>query len=291
MSLLGGVSVREAGSCAGGRVKSLGVGFVRGFLAPFRGGVFVARHRLWRYLVLPVVVNIALGVGTLWMAARYWQQELSTHLATSPVIAWIFLVVITALAGIVLFVLLQPLVGAVFNDRLAEKVEVKVRGSAPRAPFFASTGWALVHGLLKLVFYGLALLIGLALTAVTGLGSLVGVGLGAIFLAYDGFDYPLARRGKGFGAKWGYLLRHPGLALGYGFGSMLLYLVPLAFLVAPPFAAAGATLVFLETETKAEAKAQTKAAKAAAAAAPAPKAVSVATSAAAPAAAEKGNLS
>jgi uncharacterized protein involved in cysteine biosynthesis len=255
--------------------------------------MFVARHGLWRYLVLPVVVNLALAVGTLWMAARYWQQELSTNLATSPVIGWIFLVVITALAGIVLFVLLQPLLGAVFNDRLAEKVELKVRGSAPHAPFLASTGWALVHGLLKLVFYGLALLIGLALTAVTGLGSLVGVGLGAIFLAYDGFDYPLARRGKGFGAKWAYLLRHPGLALGYGFGSMLLYLVPLAFLVAPPFAAAGATLVFLETETKAEAKAeakaQTKAAKAATAATAASAAAAVPAGAAPAAAAEKGN--
>lgn len=250
------------------------MGFVRGFLAPFRGAVFVARHGLWRYLVLPLVVNIALGVGTLWAAARFLRHEFAGLIESTPVFGWISLVAVTSLAGIVLFILLQPLLGAVFNDRLSEKVEVKVRGTVPRAPFLASTGWALIHGLLKMVFYGLALLIGLALTAVTGLGGLIGVALGAIFLAYDGFDYPLARRGMGFGAKWGYLARHPALSAGYGLGSMALYLVPLAFLVAPAFAAVGATLAFLETEAKAQERAvkreAAKAAKTALAAASAP---------------------
>jgi uncharacterized protein involved in cysteine biosynthesis len=81
-------------------------------------------------------------------------------------------------------------------------------------------------------------------------GVPVGLGLGALFLAYDGFDYPLARRGLGFGAKWGYLARHPGMTLGYGIGATLLYLLPLAFVVAPPCAAAGATLAFLDDEAR-----------------------------------------
>jgi len=105
-----------------------------------------------------------------------------------------------------------------------------------------------VHGLLKLVLYGLALVVGLGLTAVSGIGSLVGVGLGALFLAYDGFDYPLSRRGASFGKKWAYLARHPAQTLGFGLGATLLYLIPLAVFVAPPFVAAGATLVFLEAE-------------------------------------------
>ena len=91
----------------------------------------------------------------------------------------------------------------------------------------------------------------LTTTPLLGVGSLVGVGLGAIFLAYDGFDYPLARRNATFGGKWAYLAKNPGLALGYGLGTYVLYLVPLAFLVAPPFAATGATLAYLETEARA----------------------------------------
>lgn len=226
------------------------MGFFRGFLAPFRGAIFISRQRLWRYLLLPVTLNVALAVAALWAAAAYWRQELTVHLTASPVIGWIFLFVLTVLGGIVLFVVLQPLLGAIFNDRLSERVEIKVRGSAPSAPFLASTGQALVHGLLKLVFYAIALTIGLGLTAATGLGSLIGVALGALFMAYDGFDYPLSRRGLGFGAKWAYMVRRPALTLGYGLGSTVLYLVPLAFVVAPPFAAVGATLLFLDDETK-----------------------------------------
>lgn len=214
----------------------------------------MVRQRLWRYLIVPLLVNAALGVGTMIAAARFFHEELAQMLSSAPVLGGIFLFVMTVLGGVVLFILIQPILSAVFCDRLAEVVEKRVRGSAPTAPFFASTGRALVHGLLKLVLYGLALLVGLALTALTGLGSLVGVGLGAIFLAYDAFDYPLARRGAGFGAKWGYLAKNPGITLGFGLGATLLYLVPLAFFVAPSFNAVGATLVYLDLEAKATAR-------------------------------------
>jgi len=231
-------------------------------LAPFRGGLYIGRERMWRYLFVPLFLNVALAVGTLSMAAMYWRQELADHLQAAPVIGGILLAAITLVGGAVLFIVLQPVLGAIFNDRLSAKVEHRVRGSAPAAPFVTSTAQALAHGLLKLVMYGVALLVGLALTAVTGVGSLIGVGLGAIFLAYDGFDYPLSRRGKSFGAKWGYLLRHPAQTIGYGLGATVLYLVPLAFIAAPPFAAAGATLVFLDADARAEAKAARKAARA-----------------------------
>ena len=83
-----------------------------------------------------------------------------------------------------------------------------------------------------------------------GMGSAIGVGLAAVFLAYDGFDYPLARRGANFGAKWRYLALHPMQTIGYGLGCTVLYLIPLALVVAPPLMATGATMVYLETETK-----------------------------------------
>jgi uncharacterized protein involved in cysteine biosynthesis len=230
---------------------------LRGLLAPYRGIAFVARERLWRHLLIPLVLNIALAVGAVWAADMYWKQELAQHLASTPVLGWIFLIVVSMLGGIILFILLQPLLGAIFNDRLSEKVEHRVRGTVPKAAFFASSGRAILHGLLKLVLYGVALTIGLLLTAVTGFGAVIGVGIGAIFMAYDGFDYPLARRGLGFGAKWRYLALHPGLTLGYGLGATVLYLVPLAFVVAPPFAAVGATLAFLDDDSRRQKRSST----------------------------------
>jgi uncharacterized protein involved in cysteine biosynthesis len=201
-------------------------------------------------VLVPVLLDIALSVTAFVLSLRYWREEpwMADLLDKSPPLGWIALVFFSGLGAVVMFLVVQPLLNAVFVDRLSERVERDVRGTAPTAPFLASTGRAIVHGLLKLVLYGLAVAIGLALTALTGVGSLVGLAFAGLFLAYDGFDYPLSRRGAGFGAKWSYLARHPGLTVGYGAGATVLYLIPFAIFVAPPFAAVGATLAFLEMD-------------------------------------------
>ncbi len=227
------------------------MGFLRGFVAPFKGAMYVTRERLWHFVLLPLLLNAALAIGSAFVAGRYWQKELADHAVGSPALGTLLLVVTTGLGTVILFLILQPLLGAVFNDLLSERVERRVAGESAKAPFFASAGRALSHGVLKLILYGLAFVIGLALGAVTvGVGSLVGLGLGAIFLAYDGFDYPLSRRSATFGAKWRYLALHPAQTIGYGLGATVFYLIPLALIVAPPFTAVGATLVFLETESR-----------------------------------------
>jgi uncharacterized protein involved in cysteine biosynthesis len=235
------------------------VGLLRGFLAPFRGALYIAREGLWRHLIVPIILDLALGVGTLVVAVHYLKPELAQRMGDTPVFQWIALLALSLIGGALAFILLQPLLSAVFCDRLSEVVEKRIRGAVPTMPLLKSIGHALLHGLLKLALYGTAIVIGLMLFAATGIGSLVGVGLGAIFLAYDGFDYPLARRNASFGAKWAYLARNPGLAIGYGLGAYVLYLVPLAFVVAPPFSAVGATLAFLEVEDRAAARQARKA--------------------------------
>jgi uncharacterized protein involved in cysteine biosynthesis len=215
----------------------------------------MAHHRLWRYVIVPLVLNLALGVTAAVLVGRYELTERAQLMASEPVPAWILVVVLALLGGAVLFIVTQPLTSAVFSDRLSEVVEKRVRGTAPKAPFWSSIGHALVHGLLKLVLYGLALVIGFVLTTfVLPVGVPVGLGLGALFLAYDGFDYPLSRRGATFGGKWAYLAMHPAMTIGYALGALLLYFIPLAVLVAPSFTAAGATLAFLETDAKATAR-------------------------------------
>jgi uncharacterized protein involved in cysteine biosynthesis len=228
------------------------MGFFRGFFAPFRGGLYVLRHPLKRYLLVPILLSVVLATATMIAARRYWSQELASLVSSSPVLGGFFLAIMTVVGGVVLFLIAQPLLLAVFSDQLSERVEREVLGTAPTVPFFTSTGRALVHGLLKLVLYGIALVVGLGLTAVTGgLGSLIGVALGGLSLAYDGFDYPLARRGASFGGKWAFLASHPGLTVGYGIGATILYLIPFAVFVASPFAAVGATLAYIEMEKSA----------------------------------------
>jgi len=231
------------------------MGLFRGFFAPFQGAAFLAREKMLHLVILPVLLNLGLAVGAAWAAAKWVRPELArgTGTAATSGLGTVFFVALTVLGALVLFVVFQPLLGAVFNDYLSERVERQVASNSgadvPRPRFFASVGRALSHGVLKLVLYGLAVVLGLLLTP-AGIGPIVGVSLGALFLAYDGFDFPLSRRSAGFSAKWRYLALHPAQTIGYGLGATFLYFVPLALVVAPPLAAAGATLVYLETEQR-----------------------------------------
>ena len=223
------------------------MGLSAGLSAPFRGIAFVARHRLWGYLAIPLLLNLALAATGAWFGVRLARGWLDGNhwLTSAPTLRGIVLFVLAALISLLVFILLQPVVGAPFIDLLSERCETIVRGHAPSAGIVRGVWQAMLHGLLKLALYLFGLVVALVLGALTGVGGLIGTALYGVFLAYDGFDYPLARRGVSFGGKWRYLLSHPGQTLGYCFGAGLLYLVPLAALVAPAFAAVGATLAYL----------------------------------------------
>ncbi|HEX2660238.1 MAG TPA: EI24 domain-containing protein, partial [Polyangia bacterium] len=126
------------------------MGFVRGFLAPFQGAVYVTRQRLLHMVVVPLLLNVALAIGAAFVAGRYWQSELADRAVGSPALGTLLLVVTTALGTIVLFLILQPLLGAIFNDFLCERVEKKVGGEPPKVKLLTSVAQALAHGILKL---------------------------------------------------------------------------------------------------------------------------------------------
>ena len=229
-----------------------GVGLFRGFVAPFRGGVFIARRRLWPYLVAPLLLDLGLGGAAIYAVQGWLRDEswLVSLMASQPVVAWLVLIVLTSVGAALAFIILQPLLLAVFSDLLSERVEKDVGGFAPSARLMPSIARALAHGILKVALYGIAVFVGAVVSGFLSplIGTAVGLGIGAIFLAYDGFDYPLSRRGATFAGKWAYLAVHPAQTLGFGLGATLLYLIPFALFVAPPFVAAGATLAFLDSE-------------------------------------------
>src|SRR5204862_5547517 len=88
------------------------MGFVRGFVAPFKGTAYVFRERLWHFVIVPVLLNVALAGGAAFMVGRYWKEELADRAVGSPALGTLLLVVTTGLGTIILFLILQPLVGA-----------------------------------------------------------------------------------------------------------------------------------------------------------------------------------
>ncbi len=224
------------------------MGFLAGFTAPLRGGSFILRSGLVGYLAVPFVLNGALAGGAWMLAAAVLERRSPVrNLAGSyPSVASLLAHLGGLFLATVAFLVLQPVVSAPFCDRVSERVEMRL-GRLARGPGLArGLLQASLHGLAKVSLYCVVLALGALITLfVPGAGAAMTVMIGAVFLAYDGFDYPLARRGFGFWGKWRYLFVHPGLTLGYGFGVMLLYLLPLSVLVMPQVAAVGATLAYL----------------------------------------------
>lgn len=231
------------------------MGIARGLAAPFRGAAFIARHRLWGYLVAPLLLNAAVAVGAGWSGLHLVRRLLGPGWLSGPsTLAQVASFLLSALVGVLVFIVVQPLVSAPFVDLLTERSEAVVKGHAPSPGMLSSLLRSIGHGLLKLVLYAGALAVTLGLGALTGFPAVFGAALYGAFLAYDGFDYPLARRGVSFFGKWRYLLLHPGQTVGYCCGASLLYFVPLAALVAPSFSAVGATLAYLDTEVAPDAR-------------------------------------
>lgn len=215
------------------------MGLFRGLWAPFRGGAFIVRHRLWGYVLLPLVINVGVAIGS---------YRLATQLVARffPHLEGLGGTAAGLLVAVLVFLALHPVINAPFIDLLTERAERIARGSAPSVGFVTSIARSLWHGLLKSALYALGLGVTVTLSVTTGAGAVAGAMLTGVFLAYDGFDYPLARRAVGFGGKWAYLCRHPAQTIGYAAAALFCYSVPLALFVAPPIAAVGATLAYLD---------------------------------------------
>ena len=218
---------------------------LRGLSAPLYGVRFVAKNGLWFWVWLPLAVNTLVAAGSAWLGLSLVNAWLPTQEALwLQILKWLAFAILTVLA----FLVIHPILSGPFIDELTARVEAKVRGHAPSVGFFVGLGQAVWHGVLKMMLYATGALLTAFLSLTTGFGGALGLLLTGAFLAFYGFDYPLARRGLGFRGKWAYLVAHWRLTGGFAVSTGILLFVPLAFIFVPPFAAIGATLVFLEME-------------------------------------------
>ena len=211
--------------------------FFEGLIAPFRGVSYIFRRGLLGYLLLPVVLNLVIACGAAFGLSGWFEgwaeQAFPSLTADHSTLASVGVWLVFALASVLAFIIFQPLIAGPFIDILCERIERKEGATFPDIGLLRGVWRAILHGLLRTALYLGALLVAVVLGAVTGVGAMLGSALYALFLAYDGFDYPLARRDFGFRAKWRFLKMHPGLTLGYCVGASALFLIPVVNLLAP----------------------------------------------------------
>jgi CysZ protein len=225
-----------------------------------KGGRFVGRHRqLVPWCLGPVLMALVL-LGGFMVWASHGVSWIAERLGGHGLGAGVLYFFLMAFVGIALLyfglVTAASLAAGPFCGLLAERVEALATGEpGPRQSLGAMAAEVLrgvVHALWRTALYlGVTLPLTVVTLVLPPLGPLVVAvqfGVSGLFLAYDFLDYPLGRRGYGFGKKWSYIEQHRAETLGFGVAVGLSLLVPVVNLVVPPLAAVGATLLFVHLD-------------------------------------------
>ncbi|HWQ11467.1 MAG TPA: EI24 domain-containing protein [Roseiflexaceae bacterium] len=219
--------------------------------------------RLWRFIVLPVVINMAVGAALyagLLLAGLRWVEGVVAGLpawaAPLGTLLQILLVVGLLVATGFLLVRFGVVLGSPFYSRLSEELEIARLGAAPPAEPLSLRGvardlWrALAYELKKLA---LALALGTPLllanllpVAGQAIATTGGIALGATIACLDFLDPPLERRRLRFRAKLAVVRRALPASAGFGLACLGLVSIPLVNLLAIPLCVAAGTLFFCD---------------------------------------------
>lgn len=220
---------------------------------------------LRRFVVMPLIVNLAIFAGLGWWInslAAGWLQSLSLFSslgdwwiinALETILRWLVsLVLFFSLAYF--FTLVANLLGAPFNGLLSERVEAHLTGQTPdQAP-----GWlTLVKSiprtivsefskLLYLIICIVPLLILQFIPLINLVAPLLLFLFGAWMFALEYMDYPMGNHGALFRDVRKRLRKHRSKAFGFGSAVALLSMVPVVNLVIMPVAVAGATALYVD---------------------------------------------
>lgn len=255
-----------------------GFGFWRGTTYPLRVlAVFRQTPRLWRYMIIPIVVNVFIGMSLyigllLWV----WQQVDQITLSLSqwldhaianlplwlsflsllaPGINWLLdLLLLIGLFLITGFLIVQfgVLLGAPWYGQLSEQLE-KIRTGEVRSievTFIQDIGRAILFEIKKLI---LGLVVGILLlilnifpvigTVATAMGGII---LTATITCLDFLDAPLERRRFRFRHKLVIVCKSLPASAGFSLVCMVLITVPFLNLVTIPLCVASGTLFFCD---------------------------------------------
>ncbi len=99
---------------------------------------------------------------------------------------------------------------------------------------------------LAIAVYALMLIVGLVPIIGTLVAAAVSYTFSALVIAQELIGLPMARRFVRYGGRWQFVMRHRGLAFGFGAMTFVLLLVPLLGFFALAGATVGATLLYVE---------------------------------------------
>jgi CysZ protein len=241
--------------------------FIRGLTYVLRGATFLKTHPiLLKYVLIPFIINVLVFSLIAYLGWHYGEIFLNQMIHRGEAWYWSLLFYLSlGLLGLLLvliivftFTIVGTLIAAPFNEVLSEKTEEILLGrlsknSEGRESFFSDLFSRLhrvssdvVENLKEIAFFALVGFGMFFLNFIPGLGTGLNTLWIWIFLAFEFLSYPLNRRHYPFRQKLRIIWDYKGLALGFGLGVFLIFLVPLLNFICIPISVIGGTLLYLQ---------------------------------------------
>lgn len=236
--------------------SSLAAAFAEGLSAPWTGFRYMSRHpALWRYGVVPVVLNLLITtlllVAMITVAVALWSW---LHPKFADGWGWILLEVLVGLAllvaalglTLVAWLVLQGILCGHFYGKLARQVELQL-GMPPEEIREVPFAYQVADTLRDVGFLAVVNVACIGVQILPGIGSVLGVCGGYYFNCFtfglDFLDHPLALRGMRRREKRALAKRHRAHTLGLGTAVLAIALLPVVNAVLLTTAVTGAVLM------------------------------------------------
>ncbi|MDR9435447.1 MAG: sulfate transporter CysZ [Thiohalophilus sp.] len=223
-----------------------------------RGLSLIGKPGVKRHVVIPLVINILIFAGLIWLLAAQFEVLLEWLMPTLPdwlawldSLLWFIFAITTGIAVFFSFTIMANLVGAPFNSFLSAAVEKKLTGRSPisEVGFMEELTKAISGEIKKMGLFALIALALLIITLIPGINLIAPV-LWIIFSAWmlsiEYLDYPLGNQGRSFPEIRRAIQQKRLLSLGFGSAVMLATLIPVFNFMVMPVAVAGATALRVE---------------------------------------------
>ena len=223
-----------------------------------RGLKIIRQPGMRRYVVMPLLINIVLFGGLIWIGYDQFSPLVESAMSFVPgfldFLRWIIWLLITMLTAIVVFFTFTPIaniVAAPFNALLSEKIENKLTGKdiGADSSFVKMIHDSVLSQLRKLVYillWSAGLLLVSIIPLINFLAPLLWVIFGSWLISLEYLDYPMGNHELSFSREKQILSKRRGLSLGFGGSVMVLTSIPLLNFIVMPVSVAGATVLWVE---------------------------------------------
>ena len=235
-------------------------GFVQGFSSLFQGFSLIFQKGIRGFVLMPLLINIVIFSGAVWLAYTQYQQLMGQLLGWLPSwlswIEWLLLPFFALLIMLVIyytFSIIANFIAAPFNALLAEKVELKLRrgvvtGSSDTS-LIKNVGKTLGSEVSKVLYMLKWMPVLLLITIIPGLNLIAPLAwliYGAWMYSLQYTDYPMGNHNLFMKEELVILRKNRGNALGFGLATTLITIVPVLNFLAMPVAVSGATALWVK---------------------------------------------